>query len=611
MPAPLTPRRSAALAVLGAILLLLGGAPSALAEPVTVSGQHGTKVTFGTDQPRPGERVTISGTGFVPVAAPGNPHIAIKVDDGDVDGFVNGGPSRVDGDRASAKMWFIANAAGEFSGWIDVPSTFTAPGPNPGGLHSWRILSGAFSDTGGPYSEGSGPGATAPVTFTVPFRVRTQAELGASGTVAPATPAGSEVAFTPGTTFRRSPAPVQASFGSVRLADAEAGAPVEVRINDVVVPSTAVTPSAQRRVRFAVPLATDLGRARLTVTVGGIAETHDIRIVDGPTASISTSAVRPGGLVGYRFSGYTAVDGRPQKVALVVDEQTLACVTADAGGSGSGVVALRADTTTGVKAFGFAAGTNCLGPTGRQDDLPASRIAPNLDVRGDAPTASSSSPVAAGRGAALSGGGFVAGRQVGVALDGTDTRVRLTVAADGTFAGELPVPAATSPGDHVLTFSSEGTTALARLTTTAPVVDPPVVVVPPVPEAPPAGPPSVATPAPTTPTATPAPKPAPPANATIKSLKVKGSKVRVNIGSILGRRTTVSVKSAARIRATRRAKAKVVTFAATATTKAGVVTIALRKDGLAALRRLREVAVVVRLAPKGGAVVTRRLVLRR
>jgi hypothetical protein len=595
-----------------ALLLALGLAAPAAADPVTFPEPGGTAaVTLSTADARPGEQIGITGTGFVRAAGGGHPWIALKVNDVDLP-WTYGGDSRIDGSPTDAAIWFEASDTGTFSGWIEVPEDFTAPGPGVGenaGKHGLRILSGAFSD--------DTLSATRPITYQAFFAVTPRATLGVTGPNGTTFQAGN--VFRPGVQY------------TIRGTDFAPEEDVSMTLDGADLPTDARTDTAGTILgsdatnRFTIPAGTPPGAHDLRISTGTTAETHRVRVTAAPTATIENARVRPGGLVGFRFDGFVGVAGAGQKVAVVsqkvVDgapvEVTLACVQASPAGTGSGVVALP-ENPAGPVPVRFVAGTSCVGPTGAQDDLPATFVSRSTTVADDAPNAVVPDSVPAGQELAVSGSGFAPGTSVVVTMDDGPAVATLNATESGAVSGRVAIPLDAPVGDRVLRLTSGPDVALARFAVAEPVVEEP-------PGSQPEGPtttvPTTTTPADTTPappatTTTPAPAPSPaPGPATVvapklRSLKVGRTTLRLTLGGQQGRSVKVTVKSTKRIRVTARGKARVVTFASATTTKVGTVSVRLTKDGRAALKRLRKVRVVVRLAPKGGKAVTKTITLR-
>ncbi len=592
------PRCRAALAALLAFLIL---APAASATPGTFvdPGGSGASVTIDDTVVAPGQRLGISGTGFVSsTPAPGFPLIAIKPYDIDIVGFVAGGPDaypRTD----DALIWFVAQQpGGVWTGYIDLPPNLPLEGYGVGadrGLHWLRILSGAFS---------TNEAVTPPITYKVPFSVVSRLTLGLTN------PAG---AFQPGTTFRPGsspggPVPVQVTPQGRDFDPSEA---VTVKLDGVPLATSITTDAAgdfPASARVPIPVATLPGPHTLEFSTSTITASSPITITAPPTATLDTPAVRPGGRFAFHFGGFIGVGGSGQKVAVVVNEVVLACLQADVTGSATGTAILPASTAIGTTPVGFAAGTSCGGPTSPVNDLPGSRVAPPLSVSATAPSASADASAVVGSALGVSGEGFEAGAPVAVKLDGVALASSLSVGADGRFAGQLSLPASTSPGERTLLFTAGSTSAVTVFTATSPPPPPP--------------PPPAVVPAPPPPPAVPPPPPpvAPPVSPRVASAKVvtKGKELRLTLSTGTATRATATVKTAKKVRiGGKGSRARIVTmtrsrtFALVPGRAAATVKLTLTADGRKALRKLRSVKVIVRLAPSRGAATTKTLTIKR
>ena len=405
MPTRITPTsRPRSHAALVALLAFLTLAPVASAAPGTFvdPGGSGASVTIDDTIVVAGQRLGISGTGFVSsTPAPGFPLIAIKPYDIDVVGFVAGGADaypRTD----DALIWFVAQqAGGGWSGYIDIPPNLPLEGYGVGadrGLHWLRILSGAFS---------TNEAVTSPITYKVPFSVVARLTLGLTN------PAG---AFQPGTTFRPGsspggPVPVQVT---PQGRDFDPTETVTVKLDGatLTIPTPFMTDAAGdflASARVPIPVATLPGPHTLEFSTSTVTASSPITITAPPTATLDTPAVRPGGRFAFRFSGFIGVGGSGQKVAVVVNEAVLACLQADVTGSASGTAVLPASTAVGTTPVGFAAGTSCGGPASPVNDLPGSRVAPPLTVSATAPSASADASAVVGSAIGVSGEGFEVG----------------------------------------------------------------------------------------------------------------------------------------------------------------------------------------------------------
>lgn len=128
--------------------LVFGAGPAQAAEVIAI-GPGNVKVTISNDHFHPGERILLSGTGFVEdpgSGSGGNPVLALRVNDNEDDfpaGWEAGGDiaETVYGadDREGFIPFEIEN--GSFSGWIDLPDS-----PSPLPTASWlRFLGGSLT----------------------------------------------------------------------------------------------------------------------------------------------------------------------------------------------------------------------------------------------------------------------------------------------------------------------------------------------------------------------------------------------------------------------------------------------------------------------------------
>ena len=556
-------------------------APATAAQTFVDPGGSGASVTVSSAQVYPGQRLQISGTGFVgnepagPGGAPpagGVPLIAIKPYDIDTD-WTWGGPSAYPGPD-DAKIWFAPDAAtGSWSGYIDIPTTLTPAGLLSGanaGLNWLRILSGAFS-TGG-----AGPltgNLTVPITYQVPFSVVDRITTGLTGP-------GAAQLFQSGTTFRPN------ASVTVRALDFAPAAAVDVTLDATPLTTSIMTDADGNfpaTARVTIPATTAPGSHTLTFTTGAVSASKTITVVATPTATLLTPSVRPGGRVAFKLTGYVGVGGTGQKVAVVVNEVVLACLKAQNNGELTGSAVLPADLAPGNAVVGFNAGTSCVGPAGAVDDQPGTRVAPTAVISASAPTASGAAKATIGQQLAVSGAGFPSGSAVTAVIDGVSTGDTVSATGDGSFSSTIAVPAGTAPGERLVVLSGEGASAALIFTAVAP--DPPAAQ-PKVEDQPQPGP---------------AVAPTKPASPGVKKAKLKGGKLTITLATRPVKGTKVSVTSSKKLRLTSKGKAKVVTLGKLTTKSAGAIRISLTADGKRALKRLRSVKVVIEIAVPGAA----------
>lgn len=429
------------------------------AEVVITDPSSGATITLSSGQVSPGERIQIHGEGFTPTSgSQGEPLVAVRPYDFDTgsawtiggedayDPAANGNPTAA----AEAKYWFITDHTdnGSFDGWLQAPADLTRAGPLGNGDHWLRILSGAFFTT-------SGDRLTEPITFKVPISFADHLTTGLTS------PTG---IFQQGTYFR------PGAQLTVRGRGYQPEATVTVELDAAPLP-TAITTGPDGALpstaRVALPATTTPGPHTLTLRTGSIRRSISLTVTPTPSATVLTPAIRPGGQVAYDLADYIGVSGQPQKIAIVVREQVLACLQADARGDASGVISLPGDLD-GSAVVGFNVGLSCvLPPAGVIDDQPVSRIAPTVTISDTAPQVAVAGPAPTGGPVPVTGAGFVAGSTVTITI-GDDVSGTLTADGDGRISGSVGGPR--TPGDfRLLAQASEGPTAATLLTVQEPV----------------------------------------------------------------------------------------------------------------------------------------------
>lgn len=432
---------------------ILAAAP-AHAEPVTVTDPaSGVSITLSSDQILPGERIQISGTGFVPTqGSSGDPLVAVRPYD-----FDDGPAWTIGGQDAyfpvdntvppgsEAKYWFVTDhTTTSFEGWIQAPAGLTKAGPTGTGKHWLRILSGAYFTT-------TGDRLTDPITFEVPFTVVGKLETGMTG------PTGT---YQAGTRFRPGASVTLSGRGYTP------NAALTVTLDGAVLPSTITTTAdgaipSTARVNMPTPLS--VGAHTLTAATGAISNSVTITGAPVPTAVVPTTTIRSGGTIAYDLAGYLGVAGAPQKIAVVVDEQVLRCITASATGSASGAIAIpeTADPTESVR---FNVGTSCvLPPAAVINDLPISTSPHTLTISADAPELTVDGEAAPGGQFSLAGSGFDAGSSVAITV-GTTAAGTLTANGSGEISGNVPAPATSGEVRVVAIGGSKAAATLATVT---------------------------------------------------------------------------------------------------------------------------------------------------
>lgn len=585
----------------GAALLAL--VPGAAAAPGTfpAPGLPGVSVTLGDTTVVPGQRVPISGTGFVPASGNGSPLIAVKPYDIDVPSWGSGGTDRYE-KTTEALIWFAAaQPGGGWSGWVDIGADLPRQGLGTGadaGSHWLRILSGAFA-TDGADTPGAGS-VTPPITYKVPFDVADRLTLGLT--------AGA--AFQEGTTFRPGTGPGGAVPAQLTLRG-RSFAPEQtatVTLDGAPVPTSpqALTTNAEgdlaETARALLPVSTAVGTHTLTVATGAVTASKTITVTAPATAALVTPSVRPGSRFAVRVAGFTGVGGAGQKVAVVVNEAVLACLQADAAGAGRGTAVLPAGTALGTASVGFAVGTSCKGPSGPVDDLPNARVGASLAVSETAPAVQAAAEAAKGGPLAVSGAGFAPG-PVAVTLDGVPLAATLTAGGDGAFSGTLTVPADAAIGERTLLFTAGESSAVATFTATAPptpATTTGTAATPPAPQPQPAAPPA----------------PAGPSGPAVKApgvsrVALRGRRLTLTLTGRAAAKAAITVRTAGKVRATPKAKPRVLTLARGTTGRVGKVTLTVTKEGDRVLRRAGRLKVVVRVMAPGRPATSRTVTLRR
>lgn len=622
-----------------AVAVLVAGcfatAPAGAQTTVVDPAGTGASVTIDKDEVAPGERIAISGSGFrvtENVNGGGQPIVAVRPYDFDLgpawtaggDDYYAEAPQEI---LNEAHMWFKTAPEGAdpnvvgFHGWIQVPADLTKEGPIGGSLtgqHWLRILSGAFFTS----SAGETGRKTGPITFTVPFTLVDNLSTGL--TVGPT--------FHPGSTFRPGASITPRGRGFTPDAD------VTVRLDDTVIAGTSITTDAEGgfpdSARVVLPASTTPGQHVLRFATGEVAHAIDITVTPPPSATLITPSVRPQGRFAFAFADYIGVAGTGQKVAIVVDEQVLACVQADATGAGSGTAVLPAGIGAGPRTVLFNAGLSCIAPVPGQppvvNDAPGVSVGASLTVDDAAPTVSVPATATAGTDISVSGEGFPAGQSVEVTLAGAPVASTLTTDAQGRFSGSLTLPAAAADG--VLRFTVAATSAVAVISITEPGPDVP---------GPGAGaggagggggggggalgsggggatdavtPPSVIAEPPALTTASSPSTPAPTASiaairVTRATLAPKRLTLRLAPRAIAG--TAITVRTRTKVRTAPKQRPRIVTLAkAKLQGGASVVRLRLTGAGRALVRRHAATRVVVRVAPPTGPATTKRLTLR-
>lgn len=440
-------------AIAGGALLFAGlvaTAPLAAADVTVTDPASGASITLSSNEISPGERIQIKGTGFVAqTGTKGDPLVAVRpydYDDGPA--WTVGGPdaytppNTTEPPGSEAKYWFVTDHAdnGSFEGWIQAPSNLTKAGPLGNGSHWLRILSGAFFTT-------TGDRLTEPITFKVPFTVVDKVTLGLT----------TNAIFQEGTTFR------PGASMTVRGRNFTPSTAVSVALDGNALDSSITTDengAFPGTARVTLPADLQVGNHTLRVATGAVSETVQIKVTPVPTAKVLTERVRPGGTVAFDLTGYIGVGGKPQKVAVVVNEEVLACIEADSNGAAGDVATLPDDLTSPVS-VGFNVGLSCiLPPTGVINDQPISRSVSTVSVSDDAPEVVVDD-AALGGNVTLSGSGFAANAAVDITIGSTKVG---TLTADNAGAISGTVPAPRTAGTYRILANDGSNAAAAKVT---------------------------------------------------------------------------------------------------------------------------------------------------
>ncbi len=569
-----------------ALATMIVGA-SAAAAPLTVQNPNvlSNSVTIDRTEAAPGERINISGRGFVVttnVAGPGNPIVAVRPYDYDLGPVWTGGgddyytPAAPPLVTNEAKYWFQTKQdPGQgnpdvvgFDGWLEVPQTATPAGPlvaQPG-QHWFRILSGAYFTSTGGDAAGRNVEQFA-YSYTVPFTIVPNLRLGIqAGTFHEGT------TFRPGVTITVLGRGFTPNTSVTATLDGAPLAPVSI--------TTDAEGAFPNLSQITLPAGTAPGSHTLAFTTGSVTHTASITVTAPPTATLHTTAVRPGGTIAFDVANFVGVRGTGQKVAVVVNEQVLACLQADAQGRASGAATIPAGTASPATVR-FNAGLSCVLPAPGTppvvNDAPPASIPQDLTISATAPVIVAPATGEAGSAITVTGDGFGGSAAVSATYRGIPIPIAATTDAQGHFAGQITLPE--SVGDGVLLVSAGGGSAATVVTVVArPVVVPPVV--DPVPQ----------------------PKPAPAKPKPLSPKPAKGTLTRTSLTLTLraavAKGTSVNVVTRTKVRLTPKGKPRIVTLANAKVAKGKVVRLTLTPQGRLLVARQRTVAVTVRVAAK-------------
>lgn len=351
---------------LGTAGALVFGAGPAQAASVVVNGPGNVKVTVSNDHVHPGDRIQLSGEGFVPdlgSGSGGNPVLAIKINGdnpGWPEGWTAGGADYVanpEGDPGTPEFAaFKINDNGTFTGWLEVS----------GSQANWdtylQFLGGSLTTVPG--------GVRLPaMAFRTDLRVLGENDAAAWITSNSHIPGGS----------------VAVQLRNYERQDGQGGQKVAFKIDGTGDVLACIQTDAEGDGSGVVPIPSDLtGKDhQLNVLAGsacgegpqapGRVGALDFTLTE---AAITSSTHAPGGKLTVKLSNFknaTGVGG--QAVAFKIDGagDVLACIQTDGDGNKTGDVPIPASIATGSHVLNVLAGTACgVGPQppGRSIALP-------------------------------------------------------------------------------------------------------------------------------------------------------------------------------------------------------------------------------------------------
>ena len=563
---------------------------TAAAAPLTVHNPNvpSNSVTIDRTEAAPGERINISGRGFAVttnVGGPGNPIVAVRPYDYDLGPAWTGGgddyytPAAPPLVTNEAKHWFQTKQdPGQgnpdvvgFDGWLEVPQTATPAGPLAAqpGQHWFRILTGAYFTSTGGNSAGRNVEQFA-YTYTVPFTIVPNLRLGIqAGTFHEGT------SFRPGVTVTVLGRGFTPNTSVTATLDGAPIAPVSI--------TTDAEGAFPNLSQITLPAGTTPGAHTLAFTTGSVTHTAPITVTAPPSATLHTPTVRPGGTIAFDVANFIGVKGIGQKVAVVVNEQVLACLQADAQGRASGAATIPAGVSSPTTVR-FNAGLSCVLPAPGSppvvNDAPPASLPLDLVISTTAPLIVAPATGEAGSAVTVTGDGFGGSSAVSATYRGAPLTISATTDAQGHFSGQVTLPEGV--GDGVLLVTAGGGSAATVLT----VVARPVVIPPPVVD-----------------TVTP-PKPAPAEPKPLAAKPAKGALTRTSLTLTLraavAKGTSVNVVTRVKVRLTPKGKPRIVTIANAKVAKGGkVVRLTLTPQGRLLVARQRTISVTVRIAATG------------
>ncbi len=477
--APTALRRVALL--FAALVAALTLAPVASAAKLTFSVGAGAQVTL-SDTANPadaapgdafpqGSKVYLTGTGFTGTGGTGFPQVCIKLNDVDGELTYDNNTTAFETNLPT----FQTDAAGAWSGWVQLKNDVPLTGPGSGanaGKHWLRVLSGVPS---------SGTNVTVPISYQAYFRVQSDLEAGftnTAGTYFPGStisqgPFGAPVPNTSTPALPAGPAyTVVGAAGKLDPSESVAvtldGAPLTANTAGT---STALTTNVDGSFRAWTNLpVTTAGDHTLRVATSTKNEEITLKTVIH-SAALQTPKVRPGGTAVVSIAGFLGIDGKPQKVALVgrgpsavgtvTDDAVLGCGETDATGAATLTATIHTTAAAGPGILRVAAGTNCVPPLVSQ---PLPRFIPSVGLTVDvaAPQAGTTfTKGSVGLAFPIAGSGYGAGESVQPKIDGANAGSPLVAGASGELAGNVTLPAGATLGRKVLTFVGATSTLAA------------------------------------------------------------------------------------------------------------------------------------------------------
>lgn len=330
------------------------------------------------------------------------------------------------------------------------------------------------------------------------------------------------------------------------------------------------------------------GPGVLIVRAGDTSARVPVTIVPKWFHRLETPSVRPGRRLAVTLLNFLWFDGRPGVVVLRLGDEDV-CVQTDASGDVVSSVVVPPSMPPGSDFLTLSLGPEC--PQGPSLESYLTFVAYLFKVDPAAPFLDAPSATAAGAPFVAGGGGFEAGQDVTLSLDGVAV-AKTTADGAGDYATTLTLPQDTPPGEHLLiaTTLGRGAATAIELTTAAtgaggpPSQTPSASAFPPAAQGPPVAPTAQGTPV------------AP----TVRGVRRRGaSALSLTLAGTPGARATILVRTRAKVRLGRNGTARLVTLARAGTGKRGRVSLTLTRAGRALLRTREAVRVVVQVQVPG------------